>query len=135
MTTIIDGKNAILGRLATHVAKQLLKNEEISIVNAEKVIITGSPTKIVSDHLKKRRLGSPQHGPFYPKKPDLMVRRAIRGMLPKTKSGRNAFKRLKVYISIPKELEKKELKSIAVKEVKTSFISLEELSKSLGWRG
>jgi large subunit ribosomal protein L13 len=134
MAEVIDGKNTVLGRLATFVAKELLKGNEVSVVNVEKVIITGSPKKIVGNYLKKRRIGSPHHGPFFPKKPDLILRRTVRGMLPKTSRGRNAFKKLRVYIDIPKDIEKKDMKSIGEKEVKTNFISLGELAKSLGWR-
>ena len=134
MSEIIDGKNAVLGRLSTAVAKQLIRGESITVVNAGKIIITGSPKKITRDYLKKRRMGSPQHGPFYPKKPDLIVRRTIRGMLPKTKKGRNSLKRLKVHISIPKELENKESKKMEMRDVKINFIDLEELSKALGWK-
>ena len=103
MKQVINGKNAVLGRLATYVAKAILNGDEIVIVNAEKVIITGSPKKIIGNYLKKRRIGSPKHGPFFPKKPDLILRRTIRGMLPKTTKGRNAFKKLKVHIYTPKE--------------------------------
>ena len=130
---LIDGKNAVLGRLATAVAKELLKGTEVVIVNTGKIIITGSPKKIVGKYLERRRKGSPHHGPFFPKKPDMIVRRAIRGMLPKTKKGRNVIKKLRVYIGMPEELQKNEMKNIAVKILKTDFIRIEELSKSLGW--
>jgi len=131
---IIDGKNAILGRLATYVAKELLNGNDMVIVNSEKIVITGSPKKIVGDYLKNRRRGTPQHGPFTPKKPDLIVRRTIRGMLPKDKKGRNALRKLRVYIDIPPELQKNEIKSIAVKELKSNFIRIGDLAQSLGWR-
>jgi len=131
---IIDGKDAVLGRLATVAAKQLIRGESITVVNAEKIIITGLPNKIISDYLKKRRIGSPQHGPFYPKKPDLIVRRTIRGMLPKTKKGRASFKRLRVHISVPKGLKEKEIKKMETRDVKINFIYLETLSKALGWK-
>ena len=39
---IIDGENAVMGRLASYVAKQALQGEEISIVNCNKVLITGN---------------------------------------------------------------------------------------------
>ena len=39
---IIDGKGAILGRLASYAAKQALKGEEIVVLNCEEVIITGN---------------------------------------------------------------------------------------------
>ena len=131
---IIDAKNAILGRLASHAAKQLLKGEEVVIVNSADAIITGNPKQTVSVYLKKRRGGSPQHGPFFPKKPDLIVRRTIRGMLPKTKKGRSAFKKLRVHISVPDDLKGKG-EQIAVKRVKVNFISVGELAKALGWKG
>ncbi len=131
---IIDGKNAILGRLATYTAKELLNGNDMVIVNSEKILITGSPKKIVGDYLKIRRIGTPQHGPFTPKKPDLIVRRTIRGMLPKDKKGRNALRKLRVYIDIPPELQKNEIKSIAVKELKSNFIRIGDLAQSLGWR-
>ncbi|MBI5347408.1 MAG: 50S ribosomal protein L13 [Candidatus Aenigmarchaeota archaeon] len=129
---LIDGKNAVLGRLSAYTAKELLKGETVEIMNAKKIIIIGNPKKIVSDYLKRREIGSPHHGPFFPRNPEMIVRRAIRGMLPyKTKRGREAMKRLRVYSS---ELETKETaKSVALKEVKTDYITIEKLSKELGW--
>ena len=131
---VIDGKNAVLGRMATHIAQRLLKGEEVSIINAEKIIITGDPASIKKKYHFRRTIGSPHHGPFFPKKTSLIVRRAIRGMLPyKTNKGRAAFKRLRVYTGIPAELSDK-AESIAVKEIKTSYITIEELAKSIGWK-
>ena len=43
--TIIDGKNAILGRLASDTAKRLLSGETVEIINAKDVIITGNLTE------------------------------------------------------------------------------------------
>ena len=61
---IIDGKNAILGRIASYAAKEALKGEEIVIVNCENVIITGSKQDVKEDYLEKRgRVGSAQKGP------------------------------------------------------------------------
>ncbi|HLD39165.1 MAG TPA: 50S ribosomal protein L13 [archaeon] len=130
---IINGKDAVLGRLASYTAKKLLAGEEVSIVNAEKVIITGDSVEITKKYLKKRSIGSPQHGPFFPTKPDLIVRRTVRGMLPyKTNKGRIAFKKLRVYIGTPVEMEKGE--SIAVKTVRTSYMTVGDLATQLGWR-
>ena len=39
---IIDGEGHILGRLASLISKKLLEGEEIVVLNAEKIIITGS---------------------------------------------------------------------------------------------
>lgn len=135
---LVDGTNSVLGRMATQIAKTLLKGEEVSIVNADKVIITGSPDRIVGEYLKKKTIGSPQHGPFFPRKPELIVRRTIRGMLPyKTRKGREAFKKLRVYVNIPEELagEAGKAKPLAAKEIKTDYITIGKLARSLGWSG
>ena len=128
----VDGTDSVLGRLASAVAKELLKGNEVVIANATKIIITGSPKKIVGMYLERRRRGD-FHGPFFPKQPELIVRRAIRGMLPyKTKKGMAAYKRLRVYRDVPESV--KELKSVGTKQVKCDFIYVGDLAKSLGWR-
>ena len=130
--TTIDGKNAILGRLASNVAKQLLKGESVSIVNAEKIIITGSPDQIKEKYLARRRRGSAHHGPFYPTRPDLIVRRTVRGMLPyKTNKGRNAFKKLRVYVGTPQDVSDVQKMEASIK---SNYITVGEVAKTLGWR-
>ena len=82
---IIDGKGAVLGRLGSYVAKEALKGEEIAILNCEQVIITGSKKNIEkSFHEKRSRVGSSQKGPKHSKSSEKIVKRAIRGMLPRT---------------------------------------------------
>ncbi len=132
---IIDGTNSVLGRMATHAAELLLKGETVVIVNAERIIITGNKKQITDKYLARRDIGSKHHGPFYPKMPDSIVRRSVRGMLPKSKKGRAVYKRLKVYVGVPKELEGKETKVVAQKEIKTNFITIGNLARSLGWKG
>src|SRR3989338_3616367 len=127
MSAIIDGKNAVLGRVASHTAKQLLKGEEGAIGNADKIIITGRKKDIVNKYLARRRRGSPQHGPFFPKNSDAIVRRTIRGMLPKTKKGREALKKLTVI-----KAAKENAKQLEEKEIKTAYITVGELAKTLG---
>ena len=129
---ILDAKNAVLGRLASETAKMLKKGEEVVIVNSEQAIITGDTKQIVGKYLKRRRIGSPQHGPFFPRKPDMIVRRTVRGMLNyKKPNGKAAYKRLKVHIGMP-QLEGEKI-SVAVKEIKTDYIKVSELAKALGW--
>ena len=129
---IINGKNAVLGRLASLSAKKLLSGEEIVIVNAEKVIITGRPTQIRAKYIARRQIGSPQHGPFYPKEPHAIVRRTIRGMMPKEKKGRAAFKKLRVYAGVPHGMQEGE--SLAVKTITSNFMTVGDLAKTLGWQ-
>lgn len=131
MIMIIDGTNAVLGRVASHTAKKLLAGEEVRIINAEKMLISGSPKGIKEKYLQRRRRGSPHHGPFFPKRPDLIVRRAIRSMLPyKTGRGRIAYKKLRVMIGNP-DNEKGE--SIEVKRIKANYITISRLAKTIGW--
>ena len=109
---IINAEGLILGRLASKVARMLLEGEEVVIVNAEKAIITGNREDIFAKFKQRTELRTrtnPRRGPFYPKRSDEIVRRAIRGMLPwKTNRGRRAFKKLRVYAGVPREFEGKE---------------------------
>jgi len=129
---IIDGESAVLGRLSSYVAKQLLKGESVTIINAEKVIITGSRKLIEDRYIKRRDIGGPHHGPFFPKKPDLIVRRSIRGMLPYKKGrGAAALRKLRVQIGSPSALAEEPKK--LTRDVKTRFITVGALAKRLGW--
>jgi large subunit ribosomal protein L13 len=134
MTAIIDASGATLGRLSTNAAKRLLKGEEIAVINSEKAIISGKKPVIKENYKQKRELGTYRKGPFYPRMPDHIVKRTIRGMIPyQTPHGRSAFKRLKCYIGIPKEFEGKKFEKVAEAEKQpVDFITIEELSKFLG---
>lgn len=103
---IVDGTNMVFGRLASKIAKNLMQGEEVHVINAEKIVISGVPENVVADYMQKRSLqnkGSPEHSPKWPKIPHLLVRRMIRGMLPfKKAKGRTAFRNLKVYAKDPK---------------------------------
>ena len=127
---IIDGKNAILGRLASYCAKESLKGEDIVILNCEQVIITGNKKRIQKDFEEKRgRVGSSQKGPKISRTAEKIVKRAIRGMLPDHRKGRGkiAFKRIKCYVGIPKEFQDAK-KIVGGKEKRTKFIQVKEIS-------
>jgi large subunit ribosomal protein L13 len=133
MKKIIDATNCVAGRLASFVAKELLKGNEICVVNAEKAVITGNKDYTLKHFKEKVSRGDPYHGPFYPKKPDRILKRIIRGMLPyKKPRGREAFKRLKVFISVPNEMDKDKIKIEEVINKEERYITLGELSEKLG---
>jgi len=134
MTAIIDASGATLGRLSTNAAKRLLNGEEIAIVNAEKAIISGKKSAIKNRYKQKREVGTYRKGPFFPRTPERIVKRTIRGMIPyQTPHGRVAFKRLKCYVGIPKEFEGKKTESIKEAEKQpVDFVTIEELSRYLG---
>ena len=134
MAAIIDAQGATLGRLSTNTAKRLLNGEEIAIINSEKAIISGKKAAIKQNYKEKREVGTYRKGPFYPRMPDQIVKRTIRGMIPYQKPhGRQAFKRLKCYIGVPKEFEGQKAEKIKEAEKQPiDFITVEELSRSLG---
>lgn len=136
---VIDGNGLILGRLASTVAKRLLteKEKEIVIVNAEGVVISGSKEQIFKEYKSRRDRGSPEKGPYYPKMPDRIVKRTIRGMLPyKQEKGREALSRLKVYLGVPEEyrtVERKRIDGAGAERLTRTYVTLGKVSEKLGW--
>ena len=132
---VIDADGLVLGRLSTHVAKRLLNGEEISVVNAEKAIVSGNKVQLLKHYKHRRERGTRNHGPFYPRDPDMILKRTVRGMLEHRKpSGRAAYRRLKVYVGVPKELraEKAETLESAKKPQLARYTTLGAISKELG---
>ncbi len=139
---VIDARDAILGRMASVAAKELLRGERVAIVNAEEAVISGRREDIFARYLERRQRKSivnpVRHGPFFPRRPEGIVRRAVRGMLPYKKAkGRNAFKRLRVYIGVPKEFEAAAKVSDLPKASKLRvprYMKLKALTEMLGGR-
>jgi large subunit ribosomal protein L13 len=134
MTAVIDATGATLGRLSATVAKRLLNGEEIAIVNAEKAIISGRKPMIKNLYRKKREVGTYRKGPFFPRTPDRIVKRSVRGMIPyQTPRGRAAFKRLKCYVGVPEEFETTQFETVKeAQKQPVDYLTIEELSRSLG---
>ena len=137
---VVDGTNLIAGRLASHVAKLLLKGNRVSIVNCEEIMLSGTRSNIIKeykDFLKIASIIHPDHGPFHPRRPDTIMTRMIRGMLPRKKpSGITAHKRLRAYIGSPKQL--KSLKKIQFDKAKitrstANYTTMADLGRTIGW--
>ncbi len=106
MVTVINGDGLLLGRLASVLAQRALAGEKIAIVNVEKVIISGSRARVLANYRHKRERGASGNrwGPFVPRRPDHLMKRTIRGMLPyKRPRGVEAFKNIKAYVGVPAE--------------------------------
>ncbi len=135
---IIDGTEHVMGRLATYVAKQILNGEEIVVVNADKIVVTGRKEEILQDYMQRRNRGLKGHkrkGPYYPRMPDRLFRRTVRGMIPyQEPRGRAAYRRLMAYIDVPKEFEGKDFLVIenALEKGSRSKMSLADISRGLG---
>ena len=111
-TYVFDADGLVLGRLASAVASLLYssaredRDDKVVIINAEKVIITGSSEAVTANYLAKYRLNHQRKGPYYPRMPDMILKRTVRGMLPyqKKSSGRRALRNLRVEIGCPSHL-------------------------------
>jgi len=138
---IIDAEGQILGRMASLVAKMLLAGQRVVIVNAEKAVISGNKQSIIEEYkeyvLSKKTWKMPEKGPKKYRRPDMIVKRAIRGMLPyKQWKGRMAYKNLRVYIGVPEEYSNRP--KIRFPEADASrlarrYITIGELAKEVGW--
>ena len=129
---IIDATDGILGRVAAYAAKQVLLGKEVRIVNCNDALITGSKKMISSKYKRaRRRGGSSLRGPNFPKSPERIMKRTIRGMLPYKKGrGADAFKKIKCYNSLPAEFESSEKTSLK-SEIKFKAIKLSKLEGEL----
>ena len=134
---IIDAKDLILGRIASIVAKRLLKGEKIIVVNAEKAVLSGKRKSRVREAKEFLEVGHPKKGPFHYRRPDRIVRRTVRGMLPyKQPKGIQAYKRLKVFIGMPIELKDQKMETLAeahAKKLKCPYFTVDEFAKEIGW--
>jgi large subunit ribosomal protein L13 len=136
---IIDGEGQIMGRLASVVSKKLLEGEDIVVLNAEKIVITGSKEWAYiryKQRLDRASISNPRKmGPKYPRRPDDIFRRTVRGMLPYRKSkGREAYKSLQAFVGVPREFQKEEFVKIPEAEIENikKGMELGEISKLLG---
>ncbi len=109
---IVDLEDKVLGRAATEIARVLRGKHKaiytpsvdagdfVVVVNAEKVKLTGNKR---ADKMYYRHSGYPggiksiNADKLLEKKPEDLIKKAVKGMLPKNKLGRQMFKKLKVY--------------------------------------
>jgi large subunit ribosomal protein L13 len=140
-TIVVDATNCIAGRMCSHVSKLLLKGNKVAIVNAEKAMLSGNRYKTIElykEHLEINSVTNPIHGPFHPRRPDTMLSKMVRGMVPKRKSsGIEAFTRLRVYIGVPEEMKGAKMESFADSKItkpESYYISMGDVAKQIGWK-
>ena len=106
-TVYVDATGQIAGRMCSKVATQILSGKRIIVLNAEKALLSGKRDSLVEQWKQRLELGSkvnPIYGPLHPRRPDTILRRMVRGMVPKTKtSGKEALGRLRVFIGVPEK--------------------------------
>lgn len=138
---IVNAEGQILGRMASLVAKILLSGQRVVIVNAEKAVISGNKRSIIEEYkeyvLSKKTWKMPEKGPKKYRRPDMIVKRAIRGMLPyKQWKGRMAYKNLRVYIGVPEEYSNRpkiKFPEADASRLARRYITIGELAKEVGW--
>lgn len=109
---LVDAENLVLGRLATQVANVLRGKHKalytpsvdtgdfVIVVNADKIALTGNK---LADKIYYSHTGFPgglkevNAARLMAKKPEELIRKAVKGMLPKNKLARHMIKKLKIY--------------------------------------
>ena len=148
---VIDAEGKTLGKVAALAASVLRgKNkptytphvacgDNVIIINAEKIMLTGNKDWAYAKYkqrVDRASISNPRDlGPKYPRRPDDIFRRTVRGMLPFKKSkGKTAFKGLKAFVGVPAEYADAELTAVPEAEYKNikKGIELGEISKLLG---
>ncbi|HJS83452.1 MAG TPA: 50S ribosomal protein L13 [Nitrososphaera sp.] len=139
---VVDATNCIAGRMCSHVSKLLLQGNKVAIVNAEKAMLSGDrymTIELYKEHLEINSVTNPIHGPFHPRRPDTILSKMVRGMVPKRKtSGLEAHQRLRVYIGLPDEMKDTKLESFAdskIRKPESYYITVGEVAKQIGWQG
>jgi large subunit ribosomal protein L13 len=142
-TVVVDATNCIAGRMCSHVSKLLLQGNRVAIVNAEKAMLSGNnrykTIELYKEHLEINSVTNPIHGPFHPRRPDTILSKMVRGMVPKRKSsGITAFKHLRVYIGVPEEMKSAKMESFSDSKItkpESYYITVGEIAKQIGWKG
>ncbi|MFA9426594.1 50S ribosomal protein L13 [Natronorubrum sp. A-ect3] len=134
---VVDARDCILGRVASEVSQLALDGERVAIVNAEDAVITGDKEDIFDTYRTRVQLGS-DSGPYYPRRPDTLFKRSVRGMVPyKKPRGREAFSNVRVYLGNPYEddddREAEILEGTSLDRLSNiRFVHLGEVSEQLG---
>lgn len=139
----VDADGQVLGRLAAIVAKKLLEGYRVYVVNAEKAVVSGDPHMVVRSYRVWYQLrvhvNPYKWGPKRPRSPASIVKRAVLGMLPRSKGrGFRASHRLRVYIGVPDEFKGRELVRFEAADASRlghKLIRVGEIAAYLGWKG
>ena len=137
---VVDSTDHVAGRLASYAAKMLLDGNRVTLVNCEKIMVSGTRSNIIQEHRDFLEIASilhPKHGPFHPRRPDTIMERMVRGMLPRKKSsGRAAHKRLRTYIGVPrdvKSLKKTRVENAQIRRPASTYTTMADIGRTIGW--
>ena len=109
---IIDAKDQVLGRLAVKIANQLRGRNKptytphvdtgdfVVVINADKIVLTGKKEEQKQYMFYSGYVGGEKYlsvAQMQERRPDFVVKHAVKGMLPRSPLGRAMLKKLKVY--------------------------------------
>jgi large subunit ribosomal protein L13 len=140
-TVIVNADSQVVGRLSSMVAKMLLDGRKVVIVNAGGAVISGTKTAIlreIQEFGNVRSAVNPKNTPRHFSRPDMMMRRIIRGMLPHRKpKGQEALKRLRIYLETPTGIEGEPLvlEGTGAAKLSHKYVRLQEISDRIRSRG
>ena len=134
---IIDAKDSILGRLSSYAAKQALLGNKVDVINCEECAVSGRKHAILNDYIRRLHRKAPTKAPYFYRRPDMLVKRAIRGMIPfKRARGRDAFKNVKCHIGVPERLKNEKAVKIENANIgalqSTDYLKVREICKAVG---
>jgi len=137
---VVDATNHIAGRLSSNVAKLLLQGHRVTVVNCEKIMMSGTRSNQIQEYREFLEINSIinyKHGPKHPRRPDTVIARMIRGMLPyeDKPSGKTDLSRLRTYIGVPKEvkgLEKIQFEKAKIRHDTSRYTTMAEISRYIG---
>ena len=138
---VVDATDHIAGRLSSNVAKLLINGNRVSVVNCEKIMMSGTRSNQIKEYREFLEINSiinPKHGPVHYRRPDTLMTKMIRQMLPydRKPSGKEAHQRLRTYIGSPKELKslaKIQFEKAKIKKTASNYTSIGELCRIIGW--
>lgn len=138
---VLDADRQILGRVASNAAKRLLNGSMVAVVNADKAVLSGDRITLIKKYRTRLNLqekANPEHSPYWPRRPDMLFKRIVRGMLPyRMPRGKEAYRKLLVFSGVPKEFESAKAERPEGKDVRSMYVkttTVGELSELLGYR-
>ena len=141
-TIYVDASGQIAGRMCSKVAHELLHGKKVVVLNAESALISGNSDSVFRQWQARLEIYShvnPIYGPIHPRRPDNILRRMVRGMVPKTKAkGTSAMSHLRVYMGVPEKfigVKTSKFEDALATRPLPSYTTIAEIAKNIGWSG
>ena len=135
---IIDAKDRILGRLSSIVAHKALLGHKVDVINCEECCISGNKLTTLAVYVRRLDRKAPNKGPYFQyRRPDMFVKRTIRGMLPfKRSRGRVAYKNVICHVGVPESLKGQKPFEAKIESIErlslADYVKIKNICKEVG---